>query len=160
MASALCASRTPCLVAASTKAHHRLSGVRAIAPMGVRLAKPRRQVAGERASATTTTAGAASASSIYDFTIQSIDGAEISLSQFKNKVCGQGSACLPRHARHGVCVTGNVPALQVLLIVNVASQCGFTPQYKDLEALQEKFGPTGSFDVLAFPCNQFGSQVS
>jgi glutathione peroxidase len=46
---------------------------------------------------------------------------------------------------------------QVLLIVNTASRCGFTPQYAGLEALQRKFGPRG-FQVLAFPCNQFGGQ--
>jgi len=45
----------------------------------------------------------------------------------------------------------------VLLIVNVASHCGFTPQYKGLETLQEKYHDRG-FDVLAFPCNQFGAQ--
>jgi glutathione peroxidase len=45
----------------------------------------------------------------------------------------------------------------VLLVVNVASRCGFTPQYKGLQALQEKFGPRG-FSVLAFPCDQFGHQ--
>jgi glutathione peroxidase len=46
---------------------------------------------------------------------------------------------------------------QVLLIVNTASACGFTPQYRGLEALQKQFGPRG-FAVLGFPCNQFGSQ--
>src|ERR1700760_3882109 len=46
---------------------------------------------------------------------------------------------------------------QVLLIVNTASACGFTPQYKGLEALQQKFGAQG-FSVLGFPCNQFGRQ--
>lgn len=46
---------------------------------------------------------------------------------------------------------------QVLLIVNVASECGLTPQYKGLQALHERFGPRG-FSVLAFPCNQFGEQ--
>ncbi len=45
----------------------------------------------------------------------------------------------------------------VLLIVNVASACGFTPQYKGLEALQQKFHARG-FAVLGFPCNQFGAQ--
>jgi glutathione peroxidase len=44
-----------------------------------------------------------------------------------------------------------------LLIVNVASKCGFTPQYKGLEELQRKFGDRG-FAVLGFPCNQFGAQ--
>ena len=46
---------------------------------------------------------------------------------------------------------------QVLLIVNTASQCGFTPQYQGLETLYKKFKEQG-FSVLAFPCNQFGSQ--
>jgi len=46
---------------------------------------------------------------------------------------------------------------RALLVVNVASKCGFTPQYKGLQALQDKFGPRG-FDVLAFPCDQFGHQ--
>ncbi len=46
---------------------------------------------------------------------------------------------------------------QVLLIVNVASRCGFTPQYAGLEQLQQRFGPRG-FSVLAFPCDQFGHQ--
>ena len=46
---------------------------------------------------------------------------------------------------------------KVLLIVNTASRCGFTPQYAGLEALWQQFGPRG-FEVLAFPCNQFGQQ--
>ena len=46
---------------------------------------------------------------------------------------------------------------QVLLIVNTASACGFTPQYKGLEALHQAFAPRG-FSVLGFPCNQFGGQ--
>jgi len=46
---------------------------------------------------------------------------------------------------------------QVLLIVNTASKCGFTPQYAGLEALHQRFVARG-FSVLAFPCNQFGGQ--
>jgi glutathione peroxidase len=46
---------------------------------------------------------------------------------------------------------------KVLLIVNVASKCGFTPQYKGLQGLHETLGPRG-FAVLAFPCDQFGHQ--
>jgi glutathione peroxidase len=46
---------------------------------------------------------------------------------------------------------------KVLLIVNTASKCGFTPQYKGLEVLHRDLAPRG-FEVLAFPCNQFGAQ--
>jgi glutathione peroxidase len=46
---------------------------------------------------------------------------------------------------------------EALLIVNVASKCGFTPQYEGLEALQKAYGGKG-FSVLGFPCNQFGAQ--
>ncbi len=70
--------------------------------------------------------------SIYDFSVKDIQGEAVSLSQFKGKV---------------------------LLIVNTASACGFTPQYKGLQALYEKYGPD-NFVVLGFPCNQFGEQES
>ena len=69
-------------------------------------------------------------SSIYDFAAKSLTGEDVSLKQF---------------------------AGQVLLIVNTASACGFTPQYKGLEKLQQAYGPRG-FSVLGFPCNQFGRQ--
>jgi len=67
---------------------------------------------------------------VYDFSATTIDGKEQSLSAFRGKP---------------------------LLIVNVASACGYTPQYAGLEALQKKFGSEG-FSVLGFPCNQFGAQ--
>ena len=69
-------------------------------------------------------------SSIYDFSATKADGTEVALSDYKDRV---------------------------LLIVNTASKCGFTPQYDGLEALQAEFHDRG-FDVLAFPCNQFGGQ--
>jgi glutathione peroxidase len=69
-------------------------------------------------------------SSIYDFTATSLGGEDVSLNRF---------------------------AGQVLLIVNTASACGFTPQYKGLEKLQQAYGPRG-FSILGFPCNQFGHQ--
>jgi len=68
--------------------------------------------------------------SIYDFTARSLGGEDVPLKGFEG---------------------------QVLLIVNTASACGFTPQYKGLEALQKALGPRG-FSVLGFPCNQFGRQ--
>jgi glutathione peroxidase len=67
---------------------------------------------------------------LYDIPIKDIDGKDASLKAYKGKV---------------------------VLIVNVASQCGLTPQYKGLESLQKKFGAQG-FTVLGFPCNQFGGQ--
>ena len=67
---------------------------------------------------------------IYDFTASSLAGEDVPLKRYEG---------------------------QVLLIVNTASACGFTPQYKGLEALQRGFGARG-FSVLGFPCNQFGSQ--
>jgi len=68
--------------------------------------------------------------SLYDFTVDDIHGKPVKLSKYKGKV---------------------------LLIVNTASECGFTPQYKGLEALYEKFHGKG-LEVLGFPCNQFGAQ--
>jgi glutathione peroxidase len=68
--------------------------------------------------------------SVYAFSAKTLDGEDRALAEF----------------------TG-----QVLLIVNVASQCGFTPQYEGLEALYRTYKDRG-FSVLGFPCNQFGAQ--
>ena len=67
---------------------------------------------------------------VYDFSAQSLAGEDIPLTRFEG---------------------------QVLLIVNTASACGFTPQYKGLEQLHRDFAARG-FAVLGFPCNQFGGQ--
>jgi glutathione peroxidase len=67
---------------------------------------------------------------VSDFTAKSLAGEDIPLKRFEG---------------------------QVLLIVNTASACGFTPQYRGLEALHKALSPRG-FSVLGFPCNQFGSQ--
>ena len=72
-----------------------------------------------------------SAQSIYDFKVKDDVGLEVSLSDYKGKV---------------------------LLIVNTATRCGFTPQYKELEALYEKYHSEG-LEILDFPCNQFGQQA-
>ena len=68
--------------------------------------------------------------SVYDFTAQSLAGDDVPLQRFEG---------------------------QVLLIVNTASACGFTPQYKGLQELHADLSPRG-FAVLGFPCNQFGAQ--
>jgi glutathione peroxidase len=70
------------------------------------------------------------AGSIYDIPVKDIDGKDTTLAAYRGKV---------------------------VLIVNVASQCGFTPQYKNLEAVYEKYKDQG-FVILGFPCNQFGGQ--
>jgi glutathione peroxidase len=74
--------------------------------------------------------GERSMTTIYDFSAEALSGEELPLSDFRGKV---------------------------LLIVNTASKCGFTPQYSGLEKLHREFGPRG-FAVLGFPCNQFGHQ--
>jgi glutathione peroxidase len=68
--------------------------------------------------------------SIYDFTVKNIHGKDVKLDAYKDKA---------------------------LLIVNTASQCGFTPQYKGLEALYQNLHGKG-LEILGFPCNQFGAQ--
>ncbi len=68
---------------------------------------------------------------IYDFSVKDIHGKEQKLDRYKDKV--------------------------MLILVNVASKCGFTPQYKGLEAVYEKLQSRG-LEVLGFPCNQFGAQ--
>lgn len=70
------------------------------------------------------------AETIYSLSARLNDGQEVSLDRYRGRV---------------------------LLIVNLASKCGFTPQYSDLQALQNEFGDRG-FSVLGFPCNQFGMQ--
>ncbi|RTL49426.1 MAG: glutathione peroxidase [Rhodocyclaceae bacterium] len=66
----------------------------------------------------------------YDFSVQRLDGSEAHLSEYRGKV---------------------------LLVVNVASKCGFTPQYEGLEALYRSYQDRGLV-VMGFPCNQFGAQ--
>ncbi len=73
---------------------------------------------------------ALAADSVHDFKMKSIDGKDVDMSEFEGKV---------------------------LLIVNVASECGLTPQYKELQALHEKYADKGLV-VVGFPCNQFGGQ--
>jgi len=68
---------------------------------------------------------------IYDFTVTDKDGKEISMEKYKGKV---------------------------LLIVNSATRCGFTPQYAELQKLYEKYADQG-FVILDFPCNQFNNQA-
>ncbi|MCY1647730.1 glutathione peroxidase [Caulobacter sp. SL161] len=70
------------------------------------------------------------AMSVYDYSAKTLDGQDVSLADYRG---------------------------QVLLIVNTASKCGFTPQYEGLEALYKAHKDRG-FTVLAFPCNQFGAQ--
>ena len=69
---------------------------------------------------------------IYDFTVEDAQGKSVALSQYKNNV---------------------------MIIVNTASKCGFTPQYKELQSLYEAWHDKG-LEILAFPCNQFAGQES
>lgn len=68
--------------------------------------------------------------SVYDFELHALDGSPMPMAQFAGKV---------------------------LLLVNTASRCGFTPQYAGLQKLQDSYAARG-FSVIAFPCNQFGAQ--
>ncbi|MGI6221668.1 MAG: glutathione peroxidase [Coriobacteriales bacterium] len=68
---------------------------------------------------------------IYDFNVKAKDGSSVSLADFQGKV---------------------------LLIINSATECGFTPQYKELEEMYAKYRGQG-FEILDFPCNQFGGQA-
>ena len=68
---------------------------------------------------------------VYEFSVKDRKGKEVSLKEYAN---------------------------EVLLIVNTATKCGFTPTYDQLEALYEKYHAKG-FEVLDFPCNQFGQQA-
>jgi len=77
-----------------------------------------------------TSSGEQGMSGIHDFSATTLDGREQSLADYKGKV---------------------------VLIVNTASKCGFTPQYEGLEKLHEEYGPRGLV-ILGFPCNQFGAQ--
>ena len=76
-------------------------------------------------------AASLSAQSIYDFKVKDMEGNDVSLSQYKGKV---------------------------LLIVNTATRCGFSPQYEDLQKMYDKFKDKG-LEILDFPCNQFGEQA-
>lgn len=69
--------------------------------------------------------------SIYDFTVKAQDGSDVSLADYKGKV---------------------------LLVVNTATGCGFTPQYEELQNLYDEFADQG-LEILDFPCNQFGDQA-
>lgn len=69
--------------------------------------------------------------SIYNFKVKDVNGKDVDLKEYEGKV---------------------------LLIVNTATACGFTPQYKGLQELYEKYKDKG-FEILDFPCNQFGNQA-
>jgi glutathione peroxidase len=86
-------------------------------------------IAAEAAAANASKTASATPTAL-DFKMNSLDGKEVDLGQYQGKV---------------------------VMIVNVASHCGNTPQYTQLEALHEKFGKEG-LEILGFPCNQFGAQ--
>lgn len=69
--------------------------------------------------------------SIYDYSVKKIDGSELSLKEYEGKV---------------------------MIIVNTATGCGFTPQYKELEEMYEKYHDQG-LEIIDIPCNQFGNQA-
>lgn len=68
---------------------------------------------------------------LYDFQAKTIDGKDFDFSSLKGKK---------------------------VMLVNTASECGFTPQYADLQTLYDKYKSTGKFEIIGFPCNQFGGQ--
>lgn len=109
--SAFSGARVPAARRATPNAAHQRSAVRTMALFGASKTVP---------------------DSIYDIKVTTIDGKEISMSQFKGKV---------------------------LLIANVASACGMTPQYADFVELYDKYKSKG-LEIIAFPCNAFGSQES
>lgn len=74
--------------------------------------------------------GAARAPGFYDYKVKTLEGKAVSLGTYKDKV---------------------------VLVVNVASECGFTPQYEGLQTLYDKYSPQGLV-ILGFPCNDFGGQ--
>ena len=67
----------------------------------------------------------------YDYSVPAVDGREVSMSEYKGKV---------------------------VLVVNTATGCGFTPQYEDLENMYEKYNPSG-LEIIDVPCNQFAGQT-
>ncbi len=69
--------------------------------------------------------------SFYDYSVPAVDGREVSMSEYKGKV---------------------------VLVVNTATGCGFTPQYEDLENMYEKYNPSG-LEIIDVPCNQFAGQT-
>ena len=69
--------------------------------------------------------------SFYDYSVPTVDGREVSMSEYKGKV---------------------------VLVVNTATGCGFTPQYEDLENMYEKYNPSG-LEIIDVPCNQFAGQT-